>query len=567
MDEFRKQPLGEKGRGLLRSLLPLLQWGSLVMSLLLALLIAQASLQRRRVRPGELPALEKLLAAKPEGETAGEWRQTVRDLDLMARSAYFTNIQFRRRLTLALAVFLAMFLVSAKLKRRLLDRETPRPAAAAGAGEFTRHAVIGLTLALGVFAVALPWVAPLPVVQRLLRRGPGAGSTAAPAPLKPLDRQTDWPAFRGFGGRGHAYVESPPLTWNVPAGTNVVWTRDLPLPGYNSPIIIDGVVYLSGADKEKQSVFAFNAVDGEPLWTADVPVKGPKRPQVTPDTGLAAPTMTGDGRYVFVVFAGGDLAALNREGQIVWQAFLGVPTNHYGHSSSLITHNGTLYVQFDSSGNAGLYAYDALTGKVTWRVKREVDISWASPVWAEHEGTSYLLLNAAPHAAVFRPGDGERLYTVSPLDGEIGASPAYADGVAYFGNEYSSMYAVRVSDGKKLWDVMDGLPETSSPAATAEYFFMASSYGMVSCLNAKTGKPYWRKEISQAGFYSSPIIAAGRVYLMARDGVMNVFRADKTYRLLAGNPTGEKVDTTPAFSGKRLFLRTPQKLICIGPER
>ena len=126
MDEFRKQPLGEKGRGLLRSLLPLLQWGSLVMSLLLALLIAQASLQRRRVRPSELPALEKLLAAKPEGETAGEWRQTVRDLDLMARSAYFTNIQFRRRLTLALAVFLAVFLVSAKLKRRLLDRETPR---------------------------------------------------------------------------------------------------------------------------------------------------------------------------------------------------------------------------------------------------------------------------------------------------------------------------------------------------------------------------------------------------------------------------------------------------------
>ena len=66
------------------------------------------------------------------------------------------------------------------------------------------------------------------------------------------------------------------------------------------------------------------------------------------------------------------------------------------------------------------------------------------------------------------------------------------------------------------------------------------------------------------GFYSSPIIAGDRIYLMDRRGIAYILRADRQYELLSTSTLGEKATTTPAFMPGRIYIRGEKHLFCIG---
>ena len=101
------------------------------------------------------------------------------------------------------------------------------------------------------------------------------------------------------------------------------------------------------------------------------------------DTGFAAPTAATDGRYVFVMFASGRVAAFDFEGRQVWLKSFGPLDNTYGHSSSLTLFDDRVILQLDhgyaDKPAARVLALDAKTGQTAWETAREVDSSWASP--------------------------------------------------------------------------------------------------------------------------------------------------------------------------------------------
>lgn len=373
-------------------------------------------------------------------------------------------------------------------------------------------------------------------------------------------------AFRGNYGDGVINQKSAPTDWDGTSGKNIKWKIPIPLQGYNSPVIWKNKIFLSGASKTKREVYCLDKNSGKILWTANANqlAGSPSAPDVTPDTGHAAASMTTEGKNVYVIFSNGDILAFNMSGKKVWGKNLGLPKNHYGHSSSLIIHNKKIIVQYDHSGSAHLMALNTANGKEVWKTKREVKISWASPVLVKNGNSTEVVVCAEPFISSYNPDTGAEIWKVDCISGEVGPSIAYSNGIIFGINEYSALTAIKMgATPETLWTNDEYLSDVPSPVANDKYLFVATSYGVMVCYDAKTGEKYWENEFSN-GFYSSPLLLNDLVYILDREGIMHIFKADKEYKSVGESKLGEKSDCTPAFSDGKIYIRSAKNLYCIG---
>ena len=162
--------------------------------------------------------------------------------------------------------------------------------------------------------------------------------------------ENNYSSFRGPWGHGVSKHKNIPTDWDGASGKNVLWKAAIPKTGFNSPILWEDKLFMAGGDKAGLKVFCYNKNTGKLIWERDAnKIEGSPAnpPKTTDDTGLSAPSMTTNGRSVFAIFATGDIIAFDFEGNRLWARNLGVPDNHYGHSSSLIMLKEKIYVQFD----------------------------------------------------------------------------------------------------------------------------------------------------------------------------------------------------------------------------
>lgn len=373
-------------------------------------------------------------------------------------------------------------------------------------------------------------------------------------------------SFRGPLGQGIIYHKNIPTVWNAANGSNILWKAPVPKHGFNSPLIWGDKVFVTGADAAQREVYCYSITDGKLLWTAaadNIPGSPASPPRVTEDTGLAASTATTDGRHVFAIFGTGDVIALDMSGNRVWSRNVGVPDNHYGHSSSLIVWENKLLVQYDTNKGGKLIALNTSTGETEWETSRESRVSWASPVLVQIDGNYQVVLTADPIVAGYDVSTGKELWSVECMMGEVGPSVAYHDGVVYAANEYAKMVAIDIKSQEILWEDDMFLPEASSPLAHSGLLFIATSYGVLVCYDAKTGEKFWEHDVGKT-IFSSPVAADGKIYLMDNDGVMRVYEFGKELKLIAENELGEQAGTTPAFADGRIYLRGNDHLYCIG---
>lgn len=374
-------------------------------------------------------------------------------------------------------------------------------------------------------------------------------------------------SFRGPGGRGIANQKNIPTQWNGSTGENVLWKTALPLQGFNSPIIWGDKIFLSGANEKKREVYCLDRNSGEIKWNTSVEnVPGsPQQDLDIPDyTGHAAPTSTTDGNQVYAIFANGDIVALDYDGKIIWSRNLGVPDNHYGHSSSLILYNDKVIVQYDQKNIKQLMALSAESGETVWTTSRKVKVAWSSPVLIEFEGKTQIVLAAEPFVSGYNPDTGEELWSLDCIYGEVGPSIAYSDGIVFAMNDYAELVAIQLGDVPKvIWQDNEFLSDVPSPVATEQYVIIPTSYGMVACYDTKTGERYWEHEFDNT-IYASPMITEGKVYLIDKQGIMHIFKGEKEYISISEPELGEKIVCTPAFSEGRIYLRGYDNFYCIG---
>ncbi|HPJ79480.1 MAG TPA: PQQ-like beta-propeller repeat protein [Prolixibacteraceae bacterium] len=398
---------------------------------------------------------------------------------------------------------------------------------------------------------------------------PGTGDSSAVKEIVFPDAgqlRANHPSFRGPMANGVSGRSNIPLDFDGPSGKNILWKVAVPLPGTNSPVIWGDRLFVTGANAQKREVYCFDRYGGKLLWTAPADkVEGSPAtpPRTTEDTGLAAPSVTTDGIHVYAIFGTGDILALDYSGKRVWARNLGVPDNHYGHSSSLVAWKNKVYVQYDTNKAKKLIALDALTGKTVWETTRNVKISWASPILANIGGRMQVVLAADPLLAGYDAETGKELWHASALAGEVGPSPAYGEGLVFGVNEYASLAAVNPSNGQVVWKDDEYLSEVASPVVANGLLFIATSYGVLVCYDAKNGEKLWEAD-GGVGYYSSPVIADGKLFLFNTDGLLQVYALEREMNLLAEAHLGTKVYTTPAFANNRMFVRAGGNIYCIG---
>ncbi|WP_340110853.1 PQQ-binding-like beta-propeller repeat protein [Maribellus mangrovi] len=373
-------------------------------------------------------------------------------------------------------------------------------------------------------------------------------------------------SFRGPLAQGVIFHKNIPTEWEGASGTNVLWKSPVPKHGYNSPIIWGDKIFIAGADAASREVYCYDRNTGKLLWTGvanNIQGSPATMPRVTPDTGLSAPSLTTDGKAVFAIFATGDVIAFDMEGKRLWARNLGVPNNHYGHSSSLITWGGKLLVQYDTNSGGKVLALDNKSGETVWETVRDAKISWASPVLAEIDGKYEVILTADPIVAGYDVETGEELWKVECMMGEVGPSVAYDNGLVFAANEYARLVAIDVKTNSIVWEDDYYLPEASSPVAHDGLLIVCTSYGVIACYDAKSGEMYWEEDVGTT-LYSSPVVADGKLFIMDNDGEMRIYEFGKELKQVAENELGETAGTTPAFSDGRIYIRGDNNLYCIG---
>jgi outer membrane protein assembly factor BamB/beta-lactamase regulating signal transducer with metallopeptidase domain len=92
---------------------------------------------------------------------------------------------------------------------------------------------------------------------------------------------------------------------------------------------------------------------------------------------------------------------------------------------------------------------------------------------------------------------------------------------------------------------------------------VADLSGILHCLDARTGKPYWSHDL-QAAVWSTPLLADGRIYIADEDGDVAVFSLAKKKVLLAEFSVEGPVYGSFAAADGSLFLPTARQLLAIA---
>ncbi len=385
--------------------------------------------------------------------------------------------------------------------------------------------------------------------------------------FKPDDFKKNQSTFRGYLGQGISFHKNIPTDWDGASGTNVKWKIALSKPGYNTPVIWGDKILIAGADKVSRVISCYNRNTGKLLWEKEadnIPGSPATPPKTTDDTGLAAPTMTIDGTCVYALFGTGDLIAFDLDGNRIWAKNLGVPANHYGHSSSLITWNGKIIVQYDTAKGGRMMAINTKNGEFIWDISRANKVSWSSPMLMESKGKMLIITSADPNVIANDLETGAEVWKSPVMSGEVAPSPGIFNNIIFVSNEYAKTVALDAENGGKvLWETDEYLSEVSSPVATNGLLFLATSYGVLVCYDALTGENVWEKEFS-SGFYSSPMVAENKVYIIDMSGVMHIIKADRTGTIVKEPALGEAAFALPVFADGRIYLRGKSSLYCIG---
>jgi outer membrane protein assembly factor BamB len=383
--------------------------------------------------------------------------------------------------------------------------------------------------------------------------------------VAPALRADDWPQFRGPGGRGVSGEAGLPVEWGKDRG--IRWTAELPGRGLSSPVVAGGRVYLTactGPEQERLHVLCFDARSGARLWERRFRATGPT--QCNKKTCMAAPTPAADAGRVFALFATGDLAALDREGNLLWYRSLSgdYPTigNNVGMAASPVLHGDLLFVPMENVGESFAAALDARTGANRWKDARSAKINWTTPLVVERGGRPQVLFQSGEELTAYDAASGARLWKAGSKLSTI-PSPTEGDGVIFAPGGPSIALS---PSGATLWDSTQLGSATASPTIYRGRLYTVNSAGIVTCADPKDGAVVW-KERTKGPHSASPVFADDKLYLVNEKGATTVLRLGAEPKVLAENALDVEILASPAVSGGAIYLRSDRALYCIGAQK
>ncbi len=431
----------------------------------------------------------------------------------------------------------------------------------------------------------------------------GPSKAAAPA-------DSNWPQFRGPKAAGISMNPGLPDKWS--ATENVSWKTDLPGRSWSSPIVWGNRVFLTAVVNSGESeppkkglyfggerpdppksehqwkVMCLNLTTGKLEWERTVHQGSPQTP-IHLKSSYGAETPVTDGQRVYAYFGGLGVFALSLDGKEAWSKRLEPRKMRYGWgtASSPALQGERLIIVNDNEEQAEVLALDTQTGKELWRVDRDEKSNWATPfLWQNPQRTE--LITCGSRAVRSYDLDGKLLWSLQGMSSIAIPTPFTGDGLlfvtsGYVGDKVRPLYAIRpgatgdislkpeqTSNEFIAWSDPVGGPYNPSPLFYEGRIYVLYDRGLVSCLDAKTGKVLYDRERLPEGFAftSSPWAAGGRIFCLNESGVCYVLRAGDKFELLHTNKLADDdmCMATPALAADRLLLRTAARLYCFQTQ-
>jgi outer membrane protein assembly factor BamB len=391
----------------------------------------------------------------------------------------------------------------------------------------------------------------------------------------------EWTRFRGPNGQGQSDAAGIRTEWTE---KDYNWRVELPGVGNSSPVIWRRKVFVTSADADSATlhVLGLDTTNGQKLWQKDFPSTTHK---IHNFNTYASGTPTVDAERLYIASATPEeywLAALTHDGKnVVWRKSLGPYESQHGFGMSPIVVDGEVIITNDQDGPGSfLIAFDAKTGNERWRLERKhannrQNASYSTPCILESpQGKELIVCSWAYGISSHDLKTGKENWEAPIFKLRPVSSPVLVAGLI-LGSEgegagNNTVFAIHPGDTKgKTPDVAYSIPKAYAPyvptmVAAGDLAFLWSDKGLVTCIDASTGKIRIDRQRVGGNYFGSPIRIGDRIYCMSADGDCVVIAATPEFKLLARNALGEGSRATPAVADGRLYLRTDSHLISLG---
>ena len=422
-------------------------------------------------------------------------------------------------------------------------------------------------------------------------------SAQAPASAPPAERF--WPQWRGPAANGISRHANPPLEWGE--GKNIRWKVEIPGRGSASPVIWGEHVFIltaipagtSVADSHaprggvaprgvhRYVVMALDRRTGKVVWERTAREEAPHEASHQDNGTWASASAVTDGQHVIASFESRGFYAYDMNGKLVWEKDLGDKSmrNEFGEGSTPALYRNRLVVVWDHTKGSYVTVLDKNTGKELWRVSRNEIDTWATPFVVESAGRAQVIVPGMNRLHSYDLETGEIVWHSEGLTMNPIPSPVGEDGIviATSGFRGNNLKAIRIADAKGdltgskaiAWSLDRDTPYVPSPLLYDGFLYLLKSNSpILSVFDAKTGKPHYQLQrldgLSEV--FSSPVGAAGRVYVTGRDGNTVVIRNGGSFEVLAKNSLDDGFDASPALIDNEMYMRGYRYLYSIGAK-
>lgn len=122
-----------------------------------------------------------------------------------------------------------------------------------------------------------------------------------------------------------------------------------------------------------------------------------------------------------------------------------------------------------------------------------------------------------------------------------------------------------LTDQNVLWKFEKFVPFCSSPLYYQNRLFTIKDGGILTCLDAASGRALKTGRVSGVGsYYASPVAGDGKLYVCSEQGRLSVVTAEDSWQVIHSADFGEEVYGSPAIVDGRIYLRTSGHLYCFG---
>ncbi len=409
----------------------------------------------------------------------------------------------------------------------------------------------------------------------------------------------NWPQWRGPGGNGVSAEKGLPSEWS--ATRNIAWKADIPGRGHSSPVVWGKQIFLTtsleldtipGAKAPKHMqegeefrhpdsagshrahrlvVLAVDAPSGKIQWQ-NTAYEGRVYDDRHKKNTYATPTPVTDGKAVYVSFESQGVYAYTPDGKLKWKTSLGpIGTVGMGPASSPVLFGDLVLVLCDQEEGEGsfLAALSAKDGKLAWKVERKEAANWSTPSIVQNGSQPMLVAPGMKNTIAYDPRNGKELWRTKGVVGNTVPSIVSGLGMIFPSAGYPDkrVYGITM-DGSLAWSYEKGTAYVPSPILYGDYLYIPTDRGLLTCLEARTGKLiYEGKRVPKpATFSASPVAFDGKIFLTSEEGETFIIQAGPEHAVLGSNTLDEAAHASPAIANGRLYIRTASHLWAVAAK-